>query len=69
MWMGNVEVNAYIFTQSRDSNSKRRSYSNTNAMGKEFLELDSYCIVYYCPINTHIEMNGEYTQAYLNTYV
>ena len=38
-------------------------------MGKEFLELGSYYIVYYCPVDTHIEMNGEYAWVYLNTYV
>ena len=43
--MGDVEVNAYIFAHSKDSNSKRRSYLNTNTMGKEFLEHDSYL---YC---------------------
>ena len=48
---------------------KRRSYLSTNVIGKEFIELDSYCIMYYYPIKTHIEMNGDYTRAHLSTYV
>ncbi len=42
----------------RISDSKRMSYLSTNVIEKEFIELDSYYIMYYCPIKTHIEMNG-----------
>ncbi len=69
MWLGNVVGECLSIPQRRVSKGKRRSYLSTNEIGKEFIELDSYCIVYYCPINTHIEMNGGYTPVHLSTYV
>jgi hypothetical protein len=67
--MGNIVGMCLAIYHCRVSDSKRRSYLSTNVIGKEFIELDSYCIKYYYPIKTHIEMNGDYTQAHLSTYV
>jgi len=67
--MGNIVGVCLAIYHCRVSDGKRRSYSSTNVIGKEFIELDSYCIKYYYPIKTHIEMNGYYTQAHISTYV
>jgi hypothetical protein len=64
--MGNIVGKCLAIYHCRVSNGKRRSYLSTNVIGKEFIELDSYCIKYYYPIKTHIETNGDYTRAHLS---
>ena len=63
--MGNIVGECLAISHCRVSNSKRRSYLSASVIGKEFIELDSYCLKYYYPIITHIEMNGDYTEATL----
>ena len=67
--MGNIVGECLSIPHCRVSNGKRRSYLSANVLGKEFIEFDSYCIMYYCPIKKHIEMNGDYTRVHLSTYV
>jgi hypothetical protein len=67
--MGNIVGECLAISHYRVSNGKRRSYLSTNVIGKEFIELDSYYLKYYYPIETHIEMNGDYTRVHLSTYV
>ena len=67
MWMGNIVGEYLAISHWRVNNSKRGSYLSANVVGKEFIELDSYCFMYYYPIITHIEMNGDYTRVHIST--
>ena len=67
--MGNIVGECLAISHCRVSDGKRMSYLSTNVIGKEFIELDSYCLKYYYPIKTHIEMNGYYTRIHISTYV
>ncbi len=67
--MGNIVGVCQAIYHCRVSDGKRRSYLSTKGIGKEFIELDPYCLEYYYPIKTHIEMNGDYTRVHLSTYV